>query len=185
MPPKSLLTSSDGLTSNSTAIEAEKELAFDWKQRPSIPDNPQDLAAPETAEREQQPQVPVSVIPKPSAPTLVGANGPRLTPRNRWEGAVSQVNTDRFVAILRDMTSPKNPDEEAVFDFCEISPSDREFVRVGAFFHLTIGTETSPAGQVRNVSIINFRRVPDWTRGAIARVADRVEQWKGLLAHAQ
>jgi hypothetical protein len=78
------------------------------------------------------------------------------------------------VAILSDKTNPGNPDERGSFDFeyTEISPDDLRLINPGSTFYWVIGNERTVAGQVKNVSMLQFRRVPAWTQSRLDRAAD-------------
>jgi hypothetical protein len=75
---------------------------------------------------------------------------------------------------LQDKTNPRNPDERVSFEFdrTEISPEDLPFINPGSSFYWIIGNERTAAGQVKNVSMLQFRRVPAWTRRKLEQVAD-------------
>jgi hypothetical protein len=103
---------------------------------------------------------------------------PRLKTRQLWEGTVTELSDNGFVAVLSDKTNPSNSDEQATFDFdnTEISPEDQKLVCPGSSFYWIIGNEQTLAGQVKNVSMVQFRRVPAWTEGKLAREADRARR---------
>jgi hypothetical protein len=125
--------------------------------------------------------VPLSATLRPRMPTVTKGNGPSLQIRQLWEGTVTELRDDGFVATLSDRTKPSNPDEQAVFEFeyVEVSDDDRHLISPGSVFYWTIGTERTPAGQVKNVSSVEFRRSPAWTRGALANASTRASHLKG------
>jgi hypothetical protein len=84
------------------------------------------------------------------------------TNRQLWEGTVTEIMPEGFVAVLSDRTNTGNPDERATFDFdnTEISPEDLKLVALGSSFYWVIGIEHTIGGQVKNISMIQFRRVP-------------------------
>jgi hypothetical protein len=108
---------------------------------------------------------------------------PRLKTRQLWEGTVTEVLQNGFVAVLRDKTNPTNPDEQATFDFdnSELSADDFTMVNPGASFYWIIGNERTAAGQVKNVSMVQFRRLPRWTQRNLERVATRARQIRELF----
>ncbi len=86
---------------------------------------------------------------------------------------MTEARNDGFVATLTDKTNPSNPDEQVVFDIGEVSEEDRGFTTVGSSFYWTIGSERMPSGQLKNVSMLQFRRLPAWTRSSVARAEAR------------
>lgn len=107
----------------------------------------------------------------------------KLKTRQVWEGTVTEISDNGFIAILADKTNPASPQERASFDFdlTEVSHDDRELVAPGSSFYWVIGTEESAAGQVTNVSRLQFRRLPVWTEQRLSRSADRAELiWRSL-----
>ena len=115
---------------------------------------------------------PAAVAAKPTA---------SLQTRQVWQGVVESVHGPEFVAILTDRTDPLRPDEEASFDLDEVSPSERHLIQPGAVFYFFVGTEHTPGGQQKNVSIIKLQRLPSWTRRALERVDARARRIMGVL----
>jgi hypothetical protein len=109
--------------------------------------------------------------------------GSILQTRQLWEGTVTEVRAGGFAAVLMDKTNPANPDEHARFDFenVEIAADDRTLVRPGAAFYWIIGSEKTPGGTVKNISIVQFRRVPAWTRSALSEAAERAKSITALF----
>ena len=99
--------------------------------------------------------------------------------RQVWEGTVVERLENAFVARVVDQTKPTNPEEQVTFSFDEVSTDDLGLVNEGASFYWRIGTERSPAGQVKNVSLLNFRRLPQWSNASM----DRAEQSAKELAY--
>jgi hypothetical protein len=145
------------------------------ESRPSALGAAQEVSSP-TFAKERSVSVPFSegTLKRPAAQGRLFA----LRTDQFWEGTITEVRPKDFVALLVDQTNPNNPDEQVVFDAAEVSESDRAYIQPGAAFYWIIGSERSPAGQIRNVSIVEFRRVPTWTRSAIARAADRAARIK-------
>jgi hypothetical protein len=144
----------------------------------------QDQPSSETAKKENsqypfpediRPQVPSGVTLQPPIELTI-RRGPTLQTRQLWEGTVTEVRNGGFVAILSDRTNLANPDEHAVFDYGEVSPEDRGLINLGSAFYWIIGSERTVGGQIRNVSIVQFRRAPAWTRSALSRAADRAQR---------
>lgn len=93
--------------------------------------------------------------------------GPRK-PRHRfkvlqtWEGTILEISGDECRAIIRDRTTPENPDEEITFSIEEIPESDRPLALPGAVFYWSIGYDDRLDGQRNRVSSIRVRRIPVW-----------------------
>jgi hypothetical protein len=119
----------------------------------------------------------------PRLRVAVPGSAPRLKTRQLWEGTVTELLDNGFVAVLEDKTNLDNPDEQATFAFdnTELSPDDYRLVRPGAAFYWIIGNERTAGGQVKNVSMVQFRRVPAWTERALKRAADRGRQIREFL----
>jgi hypothetical protein len=136
-----------------------------------------------TSTENVDPNIPSGVTFRP--PMNIGAPGrsPRLKTRQLWEGTVTELGDKGFVAVLTDKTNPNNPDEQVTFDFdnTEISPEDQKLVCPGSSFYWIIGNERTLAGQVKNVSMLQFRRVPAWTERRLARAADRARRVRESL----
>lgn len=101
--------------------------------------------------------------------------------RQVWEGTVMERGRDSFVARVIDQTKPTNPAEQVTFSFEEVSPDDHQLVEEGASFYWRMGTERSPAGQVKNVSLINFRRLPQWSHTSIDRAERNARELASIL----
>jgi hypothetical protein len=105
----------------------------------------------------------------------------RLTPRQAWEGTVVECRADSFLARVTDQTNSANPDELVTFDLDEISEDDRQMVKAGSSFYWTIGTEKSPAGQIKNIDMVIFRRLPRWKNSALRRAEQDAKEAMRLL----
>jgi hypothetical protein len=89
--------------------------------------------------------------------------GAALQTRQLWQGTVTCVTNGNFVATLKDLTTPENPDEEATFEVSEVDESDRGLVQEGASFYWIVGKVRSKFGTQSNTSFLRFTRVPVWT----------------------
>jgi hypothetical protein len=123
--------------------------------------------------KEDRMLVPTRVSLPPRLRVSTKGRGPILQTSQLWEGTIREVRPGEFVATLSDRTNPSNPDEQAVFDFREISPEDHELAHPGSTFYWVIGREITIGGQLKNVSFLQFRRLPAWTNRALARAAER------------
>jgi hypothetical protein len=122
-------------------------------------------------------QIPSGASIRPSLKLPTPGRSPKLQTRQLWEGTVTEVRDGGFVAILNDKTDPANPDEQGEFEFesTEISAEDRLLICPGSSFYWIIGTQQTHGGQVMNVSMVQFRRLPLWTQRTLAEIASRVQ----------
>jgi hypothetical protein len=125
-------------------------------------------------------KIPTGAILRQPMAIRLGKRVPRLETRQLWEGTVIRVLNDTFVAILKDKTESKNPDEQVTFEFSEISREDRPLVKPGSSFYWTIGSKRT-AGQLENVSIVQFRRLPVWTRNALVNAETRARKVRDVF----
>lgn len=117
--------------------------------------------------------VPTRFLLPPPLIVDIKERGPALQTSQLWEGTIGEVRQGEFVALLSDRTNRSNPDEQAVFDYREISTEDHKLVRPGSTFYWIIGREITVGGQLKNVSFLQFRRLPAWTKPALTRAAAR------------
>lgn len=139
--------------------------------------------SPDTAHPVDSPDLllPNSAVLSPSFTAAIGKASPALQPHQVFEGTITDVSQGTFLATLCDKTDPSNPDEIMEFEDAEVSSEDRRLLTPGSAFYWIIGRERTIGGQIKNVSILQFRRVPAWTEGAIARAAERARQVTELL----
>lgn len=103
------------------------------------------------------------------------------TPRSRfkvlqkWEGTVKEISERECISVIRNLTTPENPDEEMAFSFEEIPQSDGDLVAPGAIFYWYIGYEDRIDGQRNRVSSIRFRRLPVWTEKELTEARHKAE----------
>jgi hypothetical protein len=120
--------------------------------------------------------VPRSVKVGPEVPQMSKEAGRTLQIKQLWEGTVTELRGNNFLAVLNDKSRLDSPAEQVEFESVELRP----LVAPGAVFYWMIGTERTPSGQVRNISNIEFSRLPVWTRSSLKAASDkgsRVEQW--------
>jgi hypothetical protein len=118
---------------------------------------------------------------RPATKVPLSSKVAALKRKQLWEGTVLKVHASGFIARITDRTNPKNPDEQAEFETAEISAEDHALVHPGASFYWTIGSERTPAGQIRNVAVINFRRLPRYTSFSLKRAEAKVQRLGKLL----
>lgn len=202
MPEKSQVTSSNGL-SNNVPASADAELVNPLISTGMIGDHVHETGsgngaakalAPTTgsalteaqdgtstaAESTAVPQV--AIPPRQMTQATAAGRGATFKTLQLWEGTVTELNgPEIFVATLTDLTTRSNPDEQAEFNCSEVSPDDRSLIAPGSAFYWTVGTERTPGGQQRNVSTIQFKRLPAWTNAAIRRATERSAQTRSLF----
>ncbi len=88
------------------------------------------------------------------------------------------------MATLSDRTRPSSPDEQAIFEFgsFEVPDDDQPLVTPGSVFYWMMGTERTRSGQVKNVSTVEFRRLPIWTKSSLASAATKAAHLKEWFA---
>ena len=94
-----------------------------------------------------------------------------------WEGVVKRIEGDIFVARLRDMTADEvYPGEIAELPVADVSDNDRELLRVGAVFYMTVGYYVWADGRRERFGRVVFRRLPGWTASALERARERARR---------
>ncbi len=99
----------------------------------------------------------------------------------KWEGTVTSVGDNEFVAVIRDLTDLSFPPEEATFSVEEVPEPDLSLVFPGATFYWNVGYETTLSRQRKRVSVLRFRRLPAWTRSDIEAVWRTAATLKSLF----
>ncbi len=96
----------------------------------------------------------------------------RMRVLQSWVGSVlEKKNDETFIAIVRDLTDPLNPEERLELDTREVSLSDLPLLQAGSAFYWTIGYRDSDQGQRERISSIRFVRRPTLDKFAKDRVA--------------
>lgn len=127
----------------------------------------------------------ISNVPPKKFTQAVISQGSVLKPLQIWEGTVTGLDEQNFVAILRDLTKPSNPDEQAEFARIEVSEDDQELLSPGSTFYWVVGTESTPGGQRRNISTLQFKRLPPWTDNALRRATERAVLTRSLFRSSE
>jgi hypothetical protein len=190
MPPKSRITSFLQSTNRTSGDQIEQtQLLFEFGLPLSYGNeaeadqsdtlNQSESAALSVQEGSADP-VPLSVKVGPEQPQMSKEAGRTLLIKQLWEGTVTELRDETFLAVLNDKSRPDTPAEQVEFESVELRQDDWPLVAPGAVFYWMIGTERTPSGQVRNVSNIEFSRLPVWTRSSLNAASEkgsRVEQW--------
>jgi hypothetical protein len=95
-----------------------------------------------------------------------------------WEGRVIRVDGGNVWARLVDKTNG-GTEEEAQFFLDDITDDDRPLVEPGAVFYWSIGYSDSVTGERSKTSLIRFRRLPAWSRKALAALENQVSEIVG------
>ena len=98
----------------------------------------------------------------------------------KWEGVVTRITSDSFIATLKDLTAGSE-DEEVEIPIEEIAPADEALLSVGAVFYWCIGYRDTLIGQRMKESEIRFRRLPRWSEKDIRRARKEAEELSELL----
>jgi hypothetical protein len=97
----------------------------------------------------------------------------------KWEGVVTEVLDDAFVARLIPIVG-EGPDQEAEIYLDEIETGDQDLIEPGAMFYWSIGYLNRPSGRWR-ASFIRFRRLPSWTEPELEAAEAKAARLKSLL----
>ena len=101
-----------------------------------------------------------------------------LHPVQEWEGCVTEIHSDEFVADLLDLTAGHTVEAaEAVISKDELSPEDRSRLAIGSFFWWVVGYEATVDGARKHVSQIVFPDLPSMTEADL----DRGRDWADWL----
>jgi hypothetical protein len=145
--------------------------------------SPQPSLASPTLADVTKPTIPTGVTFPPRLKLAVAGSTPKLKTRQLWEGTVTEVKDNGFVAVLSDKTNVSNPEEQGTFEFdkTEISAEDFALIKPGSSFYWIIGSIQTPANQVINASIVQFRRVPTWSERSLRRADERARLLRELF----
>lgn len=127
------------------------------------------------------------VIPAPLVRPLsvdVSSRYVKVRALQRWTGRVERVLQDRFVAIIRDITSPENPEEEVELDIQEVSGPDRSMVAPGAIFYWSIVYRDTRGGQRERLAILRFARQPKLSQTDVEDIYSEADRTADLLQSA-
>ena len=99
----------------------------------------------------------------------------------QWEGQVKEVTADSFVAIISDMTNPRNAEEEVELGLEDVAPDDMQLLRPGSLFYWAVGYEDGRGVPRQRVSRIRFRRLPGLTTRDVARAKETAKTFATLF----
>jgi hypothetical protein len=194
MPPKSQ-TTSFLLSSNETSSDKirQTQILFEFGipsfsqgddresgQPNTLSATDQGEIAPATAPQIESKPVLRSAKVEPEVPQMTRDASRTLQIKQLWEGTVLELRGETFLAVLNDKSQPNSPAEQVEFESIELREDDWPLVVPGSVFYWMIGTERTPSGQVRNISNIEFSRLPLWTRSSLKAASEkgsRAAQW--------
>lgn len=96
----------------------------------------------------------------------------------KWEGHVTDVRDDSFIAILSPILG-EGPDQEAEILIEDVSLDDRPLIEPGAVFYWSIGYQDQP--QRTRVSLLRFRRLPIWNQRDLDTAKRKASILKAVL----
>ncbi len=91
----------------------------------------------------------------------------------QWVGHVVEIKDDVFVAKLDDLYL-NTTHEIAEFEINEVSPGDKELLKLGASFYFSLGYQLK-SGQVRKMSLLRFRRAKLWDESFVEKIESKIE----------
>ena len=99
-----------------------------------------------------------------------------------WEGVVTAVENSVFFASMRLTSSDsKVADAEFEIDMDNVPEGDRDLVRDGAVFYLTVGIRHPLGEKSQKTTRIVFRRMPRWSDRDIERAESAAtDLWQRL-----
>lgn len=132
----------------------------------------------------------------PTVPTISGKAkqySVRITPSinyrpiQKWEGTVTEIEGNTFIARLRDLTlEDRDIREIGSFDFSEAHKNDQSLIKVGAVFYYTISFATdNKSGQPFTESRVYFVRKPPYSKRQIEQINARAEALHALIQRSQ
>jgi hypothetical protein len=172
----------------STALDSPEDLKNFEEWSPVISDLPENSAnlsevvSDTSSSEEQKKRVRSRMRPPPTDPPVVRQQTDLSRVIENWEGVVTCVEEDSFFASMRPTNSEnERAEDEFEIDFDNVAEGDRELVREGAIFYLTVGVRR-PRGQgPQKTTQIIFRRMPRWSPRDIERgEAAATELWEKL-----
>lgn len=98
----------------------------------------------------------------------------------KWEGIVTDIQDDIFIARLFDKTND-NIEEEAEILINDLHDDDLKLLKPGAVFYLSLGYIIKSTGQKIRGPIIKFRRIPAWTNKELNAIKMRAKERRTFI----
>jgi len=108
---------------------------------------------------------------------VINPNKVREDIKQHWSGVVISLNDHELTVRLEDLTNPENPDELIVLSMDEIDEKDQCLIKPGALFYWYIGYRQGVKYRKERISIIRFRRLPQWTTREIENAEKLAEEY--------
>lgn len=107
------------------------------------------------------------------------------TPIEIWEGVVQDLNAEKTsMSVILEAKLGKMPRHAAEISLEWVSEQDKDLVRPGAVFYLTLYKQTT-RGTVRNSQELRFRRLPSWAPSQIRDIRSAAIKLKTKLKSLQ
>jgi len=98
-----------------------------------------------------------------------------------WEGTVTDISSGSFTGRMKNLTHRDGPEELISFSFDEANDDDRDLIKLGAVFYLSVGYLTEPYGTRRTSSTLYFQRLPAWTTSEIGLAREKSTRYSSLF----
>ena len=103
------------------------------------------------------------------------------TPLQIWEGSVVEVDgAAQTMQITLDAKIGQIPQHTAEIDLEWVSEQDKDLVRPGAVFYLTLFKRTKRGG-IENAQELRFRRRPSWSLSQLSQIESDVQMIKSKM----
>jgi len=108
---------------------------------------------------------------------IISSHQDRFRAIRNWEGVVTAVCDDTFFASVK-LVNDKNtlPKDELEIDKDNIDVGDRNLLKVGSVFYLTLGYRKRNGSQVVKETRLVFRRLPQWSGADIAQAEEDTDK---------
>jgi len=93
----------------------------------------------------------------------------------KWEGVVDRINGDSFWGKLKDLTVDTAYINEAEFSIDDLQEGDKDLLEIGSVFYWYIGYITTFGGTRTKVSLLKFKRLPQWQKNKIKDIDEKVK----------
>ncbi|MES9934906.1 MAG: hypothetical protein ABW153_00600 [Sedimenticola sp.] len=108
---------------------------------------------------------------------------PRTTDIQVWEGRVDSIEKNKMSVRLSDKHCILS-DRAAMISLEWVAEQDKDLVKPGAVFYLTLYKETTRS-KVKNSQELRFRRLPNWSSAQIERIRAEAEDMKSLFTEGK
>lgn len=105
-----------------------------------------------------------------------GALDAWAAPIQTFEGRVINVIDGEVMDVILVDKTGCMPDHEATIELQWVSDQDRDLVKLGAIFYLSLYKQRSQSGSIRNSEEIRFRRLPSWSHNSIDGIRTKADE---------